>query len=83
MLDLFNDNHDIMLLSLQNLDTPLLQNPNIVLESIPIERTKKDMMKKLIATIGQSTCRAAAFRPGAMLLVIAKMSGIDPSFVDI
>lgn len=82
MLDVFHDNHDIMLQSFQNLDSPLLQDPNIVLNSMPIEKTKKDMVKKLIMNIGQSTCRVSAVRPGAMLLVIAKMSGADVSLID-
>lgn len=77
MLDVFNDNHDIMLESFQNLDSPLLKDPNIVMNSMPIEKTKKDMVKKLIVSIGQSNSRIAAVRPGAMLLVIAKISGAD------
>lgn len=82
MLDVFNDNHDIMLQSFQNLDTPLLQDHNIVLNSMPIEKTKKQLVKKLIMNIGQATCRTSTVRPGAMLLFIAKMSGADVSITD-
>lgn len=71
MLDVFNDNHDIMVESFINLDTPLLHDTTIIYESMPIDKTKKHIYKKLIMTISQSTFRPQTIRPMSLLFILA------------